>query len=91
MKDSGRHTTLPFGALALGALAVGILGYVGYLLYPRFDRPAVEGLAPLPFGLGASATSFFSPCAFYDFFGGDFRVRRMRTHVRRRDTTERGG
>ena len=42
-----------YAAWALAAAALGIAGYAGYVVYPRFDLPAGAGIA-----------SFFSPCSF---------------------------
>jgi cytochrome c biogenesis protein CcdA len=55
-----RHYVL----LALGALALGIAGYTGYVLYPRFDLPASTGIGLLVLAAAAGVASFFSPCSF---------------------------
>jgi cytochrome c biogenesis protein CcdA len=39
-------------------------GLVGYVLYPRFDLPAVEGAGLLGLAAAAGVASFFSPCSF---------------------------
>lgn len=44
--------------------AVALGGFVGYFLYPRFDRPAVEGAGLLGLAAAAGVASFFSPCSF---------------------------
>ena len=62
--EEGWSAALRFAVLALAALVVGLLGYVGYELYPRFDLPPVEGVALLALAAGAGVASFFSPCAF---------------------------
>ena len=62
--EDGWSAALRFTGLALAALVVGLLGYVGYELYPRFDLPPVEGVALLALAAGAGVASFFSPCAF---------------------------
>jgi cytochrome c-type biogenesis protein len=39
-------------------------GFVGYVLYPRFDFPGVEGVGLLGLAAAAGVASFFSPCSF---------------------------
>lgn len=51
-------------ALALGAAALALAGYVGYLVYPRFHLPAGQGSGLLILAAGAGVASFFSPCSF---------------------------
>ncbi|MBW3561905.1 MAG: heavy-metal-associated domain-containing protein [Actinobacteria bacterium] len=53
-----------YALLAVGVLAVALAGYLGYVLYPRFDLPAVEGVAVLGLAAAAGVASFFSPCSF---------------------------
>jgi cytochrome c biogenesis protein CcdA len=43
---------------------LGLAGYVGYVTYPRFNLPSVEGAALLLLGAAAGIASFFSPCSF---------------------------
>ena len=50
--------------LVVAVAAIAIAGYVGYVLYPRFDLPAVEGVAVLGLAAAAGVASFFSPCSF---------------------------
>jgi cytochrome c biogenesis protein CcdA len=45
-------------------VVVAAAGFVGYVLYPRFDVPAVEGAGLLGLAAGAGVASFFSPCSF---------------------------
>lgn len=49
-------------AAIVGVLALA--GYMGYVLYPRFDFPAVTGIGLLVLAAGAGIASFFSPCSF---------------------------
>ncbi len=51
-------------ALALGAVGLGLAGYAGYVLYPRFDLPAGTGAGLLVLAVAAGVASFFSPCSF---------------------------
>jgi cytochrome c biogenesis protein CcdA len=49
-------------ATIVGVLALA--GYLGYVLYPRFDLPAATGIGLLVLAAGAGIASFFSPCSF---------------------------
>ncbi|MDH3306770.1 MAG: hypothetical protein OEO77_04540 [Acidimicrobiia bacterium] len=46
------------------ALALGLSGYLGYVIYPRFDLPAGAGAGLLVLAIAAGIASFFSPCSF---------------------------
>lgn len=50
--------------LAAATVAAGLLGYLGYVLYPRFDLPAGSGAGLLLLASAAGIASFFSPCSF---------------------------
>jgi copper chaperone len=50
--------------LVAGVLLLALAGYSGYVLYPRFGLPAVEGASLLLLASGAGIASFFSPCSF---------------------------
>lgn len=50
--------------LAAGVALLALAGYIGYVLYPRFGLPAVEGAGLLLLASGAGIASFFSPCSF---------------------------
>ena len=65
-RPNSQSDRFPAGYFLLIA-AVGFLaaiGYGGYVLYPRFDLPAVEGVSLLLLAMGAGVASFFSPCVF---------------------------
>lgn len=53
-----------YALLAAGVALLALAGYVGYVLYPRFGLPAVEGAGLLLLATGAGIASFFSPCSF---------------------------
>ncbi len=53
-----------FVLLASGILLVGLAGFAGYVIYPRFDLPAATGIGLLLLAAGAGFASFFSPCSF---------------------------
>lgn len=44
--------------------ALGLAGYLGYVIYPRFDLPAGAGSGLLVLAAAAGIGSFFSPCSF---------------------------
>lgn len=50
--------------LVAGLLLLALAGYGGYVLYPRFNLPAVTGAGLLLLAAGAGLASFFSPCSF---------------------------
>ncbi|MGH2748816.1 MAG: cytochrome c biogenesis protein CcdA [Actinomycetota bacterium] len=50
--------------LVVATLAVALIGYVGYVLYPRFDLPAGVGASLLLLSAAGGVASFFSPCGF---------------------------
>src|SRR5918996_5509781 len=53
-----------YALLVLATTAVALIGYLGYVLYPRFDLPAAQGATLLALAAGAGIASFFSPCSF---------------------------
>lgn len=62
-EDGPRRLGVGYAVLALGVALVAAAGYAGYVLYPRFDLPAVEGAALLGLAAAAGLGSFFSPCS----------------------------
>lgn len=50
--------------LAAGVIILALAGYSGYVLYPRFDLPAVTGVGLLLLAAAAGLAAFFSPCSF---------------------------
>lgn len=65
-RERSKTTNNQFWYLLLSSI-VGMLalaGYTGYVLYPRFDLPAVTGIGLLILAAGAGVASFFSPCSF---------------------------
>jgi cytochrome c biogenesis protein CcdA len=53
-----------YGIFALSVVLVSLAGYLGYVLYPRFDLPAVTGIGLFVLATGAGIACFFSPCSF---------------------------
>lgn len=45
-------------------VVIALAGYAGYVLYPRFGLPPVEGLGLLGLAAASGVASFFSPCSF---------------------------
>jgi len=62
MNHNGRSVRLLL--LVAGLLLLALAGYGGYVLYPRFDLPAVTGAGLLLLAVAAGLASFFSPCSF---------------------------
>lgn len=61
---SSEHSRLRYGGWTAAAVALGLAGYVGYVVYPRFDLPAGAGAGLLILAAAAGVASFFSPCSF---------------------------
>ncbi len=53
-----------FVLLSVALVAVGFAGFVGYVVYPRFDLPRASGLGLTGLAAAAGLASFFSPCSF---------------------------
>jgi cytochrome c-type biogenesis protein len=53
-----------YPALVTGVALLGVAGYGAYLLYPRFNLPAVDAVGLVALALGAGVAAFFSPCSF---------------------------
>ena len=62
--DATPGQLIRYGAWVLGALVLGTAGFVGYVVYPRFDLPAGAGAGLLALAAAAGVASFFSPCSF---------------------------
>lgn len=63
-ETSADGSALTYWLLAALAIVIALAGHPGYVLYPRFDLPPVEGLGLLGLAAGAGVASFFSPCSF---------------------------
>lgn len=63
--ESSARAEIARYAVQVAAIAViALAGSVGYMLYPRFDLPPVQGAGLLALGAAAGFASFFSPCSF---------------------------
>ena len=62
--SSRHHGRMRYLVLVVAVLVVAVAGFVGYVVYPRFGLPAVEGLGLLGLAAAAGVASFFSPCSF---------------------------
>lgn len=63
-ESSAGGSALTYWLLTALAVLITLAGYAGYVLYPRFDLPPVEGLGLLGLAAAAGVASFFSPCSF---------------------------
>lgn len=63
-QPSARDERNRYLVLVAVVVLVAIAGFVGYVLYPRFDLPAAEGAGLLGLAAAAGLASFFSPCSF---------------------------
>ncbi len=61
---SQSNRTLGYALFVLAVVVIATAGYVGYVLYPRFDLPAASGISLLVLAAAAGIASFFSPCSF---------------------------
>lgn len=59
--DSNRNR---YAVLVGFVVLIAVAGYAGYVLYPRFELPAAEGVTLLGLASAAGVASFFSPCSF---------------------------
>ena len=62
--SGGDRGAARFVLLVVAVAAVALAGYLGYVLFPRFELPAVEGAAVLGLAAAAGVAAFFSPCSF---------------------------
>jgi len=60
----GRAGAARYAGLAVATVTAALIGYVGYVFYPRLDLPAGTGAGLFAVALGAGVASFFSPCSF---------------------------
>jgi cytochrome c biogenesis protein CcdA len=63
-KKTQRSQTGWYLLFGFGIVLLALAGYSGYVLYPRFNLPAVSGSGLLVLAAMASIASFFSPCSF---------------------------
>lgn len=56
--------SLRYASLAAAVLAVALVGYLGFVVYPSLDISAGVGLGLVVLAAAAGTASFFSPCSF---------------------------
>lgn len=61
---NNKYQSLVYWVFVLFVAGVSLAAYTGYQIYPRFDLPAVTGIALLVLAFGAGVASFFAPCSF---------------------------
>lgn len=64
MKENTARTEFRYALLVFIVVLVGVGGYGGYLLYPRFNLPIVDAVGLAVLSVAAGIASFFSPCSF---------------------------
>ncbi len=64
MSRNGSQAARRYALLTTATVAISVIGYLGYVLYPRFDLPAVTGGSLFLLAAAAGIASFFSPCSF---------------------------
>lgn len=62
--DQHRRDATRFALLTAAVVVASVAGYVGYMVFPRFDLPAVTGAGLLALAGAAGFAAFFSPCSF---------------------------
>ena len=50
--------------LIVGVLFLSFAGYIGYIVYPRFNLPSVTSVSLYVLSAAAGLGAFFSPCSF---------------------------
>lgn len=55
---------LRYGVFVVAVVLLGAAGYGTYVLYPRFNLPAVDAVGLAVLSLAAGTAAFFSPCSF---------------------------
>jgi len=53
-----------YTALGFAVLILGLVGYLGFVVYPRLDLSAGVGAGLIVLAAAAGVASFFSPCSF---------------------------
>lgn len=64
MPDDHRADAVRYALLTVAVVVAATAGYVGYVVYPRFDLPAAVGAGLLGLAAAAGFAAFFSPCSF---------------------------
>lgn len=64
MNTEGSRDAVRYALLTAAIIVAAVGGYAGYVLFPRFDLPAVTGAGTLLLAAAAGFAAFFSPCSF---------------------------
>lgn len=64
MHTEGSRDAVRYALLTAAIIVAAVGGYAGYVLFPRFDLPAVTGAGTLLLAAAAGFAAFFSPCSF---------------------------
>ncbi len=62
--EPGKASSVGYAALAFALLVVGLVGFLGFVVYPSLDLSAGVGVGLVVLAAAAGVASFFSPCSF---------------------------
>jgi len=62
--ETGSASFVRYAALAIAVLVAGLVGYLGFVIYPSLDLSAGVGAGLIVLAAAAGIASFFSPCSF---------------------------
>lgn len=62
--EDTRRDAVRYALLTVAVVVAALAGYLGYVLFPRFDLPSATGLGLLALAGAAGFAAFFSPCSF---------------------------
>lgn len=88
--ESSIPSFVRYATLAILILVAGLVGYLGFVVYPRLDQSAGVGAGLIVLAAAAGVASFFSPCSFALLVGmlGRPVAERVETGERRQPTRD---